>query len=385
MWLVGASGAGKSTLGRSLVSAGVRVLDFDQMLSSFEVISRGISLDGISAMVRKGEVTFREGIRFGTAAADLGALFLLSPIVRRTLRRVPGHVIALDCSTDLLVARAFQPSHEIGLNYALDPELHADTFWLRRAMALSVATELLDASLSISSLLDLVVPVIDLGSDSTSHRKDNFPEFKQPSYFPGISALLDGYLTCYKQSPSALLDMGAGSGRNLHYIMLRFPRCQAVAIEPSDSGLYQLVYNARLFGYAWRLLAIADVAEKASDLLKGCTFDMILAMTTLSHIDRSAFPRISSFLSGALTQGGYLLISVFLEGDPGNSEQRPSQTDYASPTSRHIRSYFKAGELAEVIDQLELNSYSEFSFLDTSHGRPHWHVVGEAVFRHNVS
>ncbi|RRD50198.1 bifunctional 2-polyprenyl-6-hydroxyphenol methylase/3-demethylubiquinol 3-O-methyltransferase UbiG [Arachnia propionica] len=381
VWIVGASGAGKSMLGCSLASAGVPVFDFDQMLSSSEVISHGVSLDGISAMVRRAEAVFREGISSGTQVADLGALFLLSPTVRRTLRRVRGHVIALDGSTELLAARAFQPSHEIGLNYTFDPELHTDTFWLRRAMALSVATELLDASLSISSLHDSVAPAMELMSNNAGHLKDNFPEFEKQSYFPGISGLLDGYLTCYTPSPLSLLDIGAGSGRNLHYIMIRFPRCQAVAVEPSDSGLQQLVHNARLFGYSWRLLAIADVAEKAFSSLRECTFDTILAMTTLSHIDRRAFPGISSFLSGALSRGGYLLTSVFLEGDPGNSERESLETGHASPTSRHVRSYFRAGELVEILHRLEVKSYSEFSFLDTSHGRPHRHAVGEAIFR----
>ena len=379
--LVGPSGVGKTTLSRLFASRqpGFRAIETDSLVFDGEGDnSQQIDRNGTAYYIRRSASAIPWASLTSTDVLDVGALSLLSRECRLAIKNSCSRVVALDSSEDSLIDRAFATTHDLGRNRDLDRDFYRSIMWLRRVLAASVADVVVSTDADIEESLGIILEAVTSRTEQEAPASDVYPEYASGDYYLKPSRLAMDYIESCPRPPSRVLDVGSGSGRNSLAVVMRWPQAVVSAVEPSRLGSLRLQRLARIDGCGPRVEALDSSIEKFLTEVGSCQFDLVLAMSTLSHLDRASLEWVVPEIVAHLIPGGQILVSVFTEDDPGSKGKAEEEV---SPTAKYVRTYFRRGELAQLFGrQVAVDHYSEYVFRDTSHGPPHWHGVAEAIF-----
>ena len=194
----------------------------------------------------------------------------------------------------------------------------------------------------------------------------NFDEFYSTpnTYFSQYhSGGLEECLKKYNVLPCAVVDIGAGEGRNSLYLAsLGF---KVYAIEPSKVGAEKILQRAKDRNV--NVTVINDDFLNAAKYLEDIGF--VVALTSLEHMDYDYLLDAVQEIKRVLKPGGYIYAMVFTEEDPGFKKDLQN----ASECALFIKHYFKKNELKELFADFEILEYSEYVKIDEAHGPVHLH------------
>lgn len=188
----------------------------------------------------------------------------------------------------------------------------------------------------------------------------------QPS--PSLVQYLDKY---HVSAGGAGLDLGCGQGRNALFLArLGFAM---TAVDGSSEAIARLGETAD----ERRLNVAGKVADLAGLQLDAEHYRLIVANTSLDHLDAAAGAALARRMEEALEPGGYLFVSVFMVNDPGCD----AQGRVASETASYVQHYYQPDELRRQFAALTLLAYQEEFALDVGHGQPHYHGIARLFAR----
>ncbi|WP_083338732.1 class I SAM-dependent methyltransferase [Chromobacterium sphagni] len=167
------------------------------------------------------------------------------------------------------------------------------------------------------------------------------------------------------------LDLGCGQGRNALYL--------------ASCGFAMHGVDASSVAVA-RLASLADerhldvkgrVADLSAVSIEPQRYHLIVANTSLDHLDEASGARLAVAMMAGLAPGGYLFVSVFMVNDPGCAVHGGQ----ASETAAYVRHYYRPDELRQQFSALAVLAYQEEYALDIGHGQPHYHGIARLFAR----
>ncbi|WP_434633753.1 class I SAM-dependent methyltransferase [Chromobacterium sp. CV08] len=169
------------------------------------------------------------------------------------------------------------------------------------------------------------------------------------------------------------LDLGCGQGRNALYLAsCGFSMC---GVDESSEAVERLSAQAG----ERRLDVSAKVVDLANLEIEPRRYQVIVANTSLDHLDEASGQRLAQAMMDGLVPGGYLFVSVFMVNDPGCVVDGGQ----ASETAAYVRHYYRPDELRQQFSSLALLAYQEEYALDVGHGLPHYHGIARLFGRND--
>lgn len=166
------------------------------------------------------------------------------------------------------------------------------------------------------------------------------------------------------------LDLGCGPGRNSLQLARR--GYGVTAVDYSAAAVRELRNRAGAEG-----LPVCPVCADLHDYeLPAGAFDVVVAVTVLGLLRRSALPALARRVVAAIKPGGVLLVEELGRSDPGRL-RREGASEFASL----IRRYFAPEELRDLFRPLEAICCRELVLTDTTHGTRHRHALVRYVGR----
>ena len=204
-----------------------------------------------------------------------------------------------------------------------------------------------------------------------SGRDESFDSWYQsrPDYFSGPSDGLVKALREYCVRPCSALDLGCGQGRNALWLASEGFDVDAIDISEAAINDVRRVANSR------GLHINARVADAANCNLGENQYGLIVAQTTLNHLEPQVIPKCCASISKALQVGGFLYCVVFTTQDPGFT----SAEDMKSECADFVKYYFSPGELKARFQDIAILSYQEYMKKDNSHGPTHLHGKAKII------
>lgn len=192
---------------------------------------------------------------------------------------------------------------------------------------------------------------------------DDFYSNKNYYFNESYSGGLADCLKKHNVSPCAVLDLGAGEGRNSFF--LASSGFNVVSVEPSKVGAEKILRKAQneklnIQVYNSEFLSVSNELSEMG---------LVVALTSLEHMEYSEIGQTVSEIKRILRPGGYVYILVFTEDDPGFKKD----INNASECSLFIKHYFKKNELKELFSDFNILEYNEYMKKDTTHGPVHYH------------
>lgn len=165
---------------------------------------------------------------------------------------------------------------------------------------------------------------------------------------------------------SDILDLGCGDGRDSLFLLDHGH--SVVAMDLSEAAIASLKEEAARRNYSDRL--VARVADVASTELGVGTFDAVIGITILDHLDQSGYEMLIERAGRALKVGGVVAWEMHSDRDPGLNGHGVERSEFSSAiesvASRNIllKPYLRGWRVLAYSDRIEL---------DTDHGAPHHH------------
>lgn len=135
-----------------------------------------------------------------------------------------------------------------------------------------------------------------LWDDLLIHGKDSIPDFTAWRSEMSVGLLPPGV--------KRVLEVGVGAGRAVQYLSERFPHLEIYGTDISEQAVQRA--SARIRGH----FAVARLGESP---WKGLTFDAILMLEVLEHVEAPRTFEVLGWLHSLLAATGSLVISVPLE------------------------------------------------------------------------
>lgn len=201
---------------------------------------------------------------------------------------------------------------------------------------------------------------------------------EQVAYGDQPSAALAAYLAQIDSHRGAVLDLGAGAGRDT--IALAKAGFDVTAVDLSDRGLARIRQRAEASGLTDAITTVAaDVREV--EMPRG-RFAGIVATTVLDHLPPGDAEIVWRKMTAAINGSGFLYVQVHTTEDPGcDREPGRSSTAPISETADAVINYFEPNQLAlwacDPRSRLRILRYEERLEWDYTHGPDHLH--GKAV------
>jgi SAM-dependent methyltransferase len=161
------------------------------------------------------------------------------------------------------------------------------------------------------------------------------------------------------------LDLGCGEGRDS--IFLAENGIKVLSIDVSRTGIKKLTDYA----LDHKLPITAKCIDLFSFDFSENSFDIIVARTLLDHLEYDKIELAVKIIKRSVRKRGFAFIEVFTEDDPGFTGSK----EKASECAGLVKYYFKKGELKSMFNDFRIIKYQEKTYLDTSHGTPHYHGV----------
>lgn len=168
-------------------------------------------------------------------------------------------------------------------------------------------------------------------------------------------------------APTRVLDLGAGDGRDTLPILRAGHRVDAIDYSAAAISAMEAAVGAA--GY--RHCLTAEVADLAAFRPKPRSYGLIIGITILDHLHRSAHRALFESAVSSLMPGGILALEMYSDRDPSRLE---ATRLVASEFSSAIRSVATRNYLVDVLPQsMRINYYSDRLEEDSDHGPIHWH------------
>ncbi|MGO9899231.1 MAG: class I SAM-dependent methyltransferase [Solirubrobacteraceae bacterium] len=177
-----------------------------------------------------------------------------------------------------------------------------------------------------------------------------------------------------RASKGRAVDLGCGDGRNSLYLLHNAWLVDAVDL--SRPGLAKLEGLANAAGLAQGLeLVCSDALHFTSQLRT--EYDLVRASTILDHVIPSDVLPLARDIVRIIRPGGWLYVSVFLQGDAALSAPQVAR----SPTAFGIINPFAPNALLRMFRSLQAVRYEERQEEDRSHGPWHVHQIARLAAR----
>jgi 2-polyprenyl-3-methyl-5-hydroxy-6-metoxy-1,4-benzoquinol methylase len=163
-----------------------------------------------------------------------------------------------------------------------------------------------------------------------------------------------------------VLDLGSGDGRDALYLLKA--GCRVVAWDMSSAAIEALKRSADAQGSAEALTAVVQDVTSAAWPVE--TFDAVIGMTVLDHIEERLHREVIDGISSAVRPGGYVALEMHSDRDPGVAGTSEARSEFVSAicsvAHRHslIRPFLSGWRILAYSDRLEH---------DSDHGEPHDH------------
>ncbi len=180
-------------------------------------------------------------------------------------------------------------------------------------------------------------------------------------YLAVLNTVLElvGKILQHDQSQAKVLDFGCGDGRLIVELLARYPSLAIVAgVDISEKALT----FARAM--TWRDQRVEFFLNVTTAVKKMGQFDIAVAMEVLEHIPPADLPDIVAHLHSALTEDGWLIVSVPTTNIPLNRKHYQHFT--LKTLTQILDSYFslqevhyvhRIGILAKLIRQAVINRF----------------------------
>lgn len=167
-----------------------------------------------------------------------------------------------------------------------------------------------------------------------------------------------------------VLDVGSGQGRNSIYLGRQ--GYNITAIDSSRAAIRDLRRAVQRDN-----LPITIVCSNINSYpLPQETYDVILAISVLCHLDPGTIHETGGRITRALRPGGLLIAEEFTPDDPGACE-----ADNASEFAPLIENYFTPDDLQQLFVPLRTIHSQVHTVKDTTHGGQHEHSLIRYVAR----
>lgn len=165
-----------------------------------------------------------------------------------------------------------------------------------------------------------------LWNDVLLHGKDSIPDFTVRRNKMSVELIPDGV--------KRILEVGIGMGHAVQHLLGRFPNIEVYGTDISEEAVERA--SERFSGH----FAVADLGELP---WRGVTFDAILLLEVLEHVEAPRTFAVLRWLHSLLAETGTLILSVPLES-----------------VSDLKRSYFICPHCGHLVHQIgHVRSYSE--------------------------
>lgn len=184
------------------------------------------------------------------------------------------------------------------------------------------------------------------------------------AYFGSVpTRWLDEFLGC-RGDGKTVLDLGSGQGRNaLHLARQGY---DVTAVDSSCAAIDELRRQAR----RERLPVNAFCQDICEFPVEKKSYDAIVAVTVLCHLDPERIPETARRITGGLRPGGLLLAEEFTPEDPGARGDAPS-----SEFAPLVENYFSVSALERLFPSLERMACRVLTVTDDTHGQRHRHSL----------
>jgi cyclopropane fatty-acyl-phospholipid synthase-like methyltransferase len=175
---------------------------------------------------------------------------------------------------------------------------------------------------------------------------------------------------------AAVYELGCGDGRDTLPLLRRGFRVHAVDL--STTAIAHLRREAAANGLADGLTA--EVADVALREFPARSFDAVVGVTVLDHLERDIRDALLRRLMTYLRSNGLIVVEAHSDRDPSLDPAGGEVSEFASA----IRSHFRANELLSpfIRPGWRVLSYSDRRELDTDHGSPHHHGFVSIIAQH---
>jgi cyclopropane fatty-acyl-phospholipid synthase-like methyltransferase len=183
---------------------------------------------------------------------------------------------------------------------------------------------------------------------------------------PSIDLVL--FVNSESMIPGPALDLGCGDGRNSLYLArLGF---EVTGVDTSAVAIAKLRSEARQQALDLTAL-VGDVRDYQ---YPPSHYELVVANTILDHMEgEEEGNEVAEAMQATLLTDGYLFVTVHTMDDPGYRGESESNT------ARHVKRYFRSGELRDVFHDVKILRYHEEWVLDRRHGPPHYHSIARLM------
>lgn len=189
---------------------------------------------------------------------------------------------------------------------------------------------------------------------------------KRAPLFGSIPTQVVVRLRALLKDTARVLDLGAGDGRDSLYLLQAGFHVTALDLSGSAiAALKRLAAEKHLEG---RLEA--QVMDVRSWMPTSNSFDAIVGITILDHVEQGFHPALFENMLAALREGGYVALEMHSDRDPSVSPQSRNLSEFAVAVCTVARAN---SLILPFLNGWRILEYSDRQEHDVDHGEPHDH------------
>ncbi len=184
-------------------------------------------------------------------------------------------------------------------------------------------------------------------------------------------------------SKGKALDIGAGNGRNSFFLAKNGFEVTAIDISPENIEFIKKISEKQRLNIKAKLIDVRKFKFSPK------TYSLIIAISVLDFLKRKEVEKTIKKIKKALKNKGIFYLSVFSIRDPffkrfKENFKEVERNTFFLPRKQIFRHFFTKKEVKDLLKGLEIISFEERRFRDTSHGSPHFHTVIECIVKKEI-